>query len=1735
MGMGQEQVPFPQDCPNWALVRDLLTELQERLLNETINAQDAALHVQVVYEACQAPQALDERWIQRQHGLSSQVRQGARQKLDQSYLWFGMLKFLKKVDKEEHEKFLFTTLPNIIELVLRVEENMPSVPLCFSQQQRGGSTVLSRQLIASILACSFLCLFPERVRDRASKLNVVNFTTFFKQLPQLSQMAKLRCVLHYFERTVESGLQHQGSVTFSRQVVDRNVLPTLDELCRSQTALCPLLVHTHGVIEDVGASAMQVDFANRAIGGGVLGRGRVQEEIRFSTCPELMAAMLFMEKMEDNEAIIIQGFEQFSTCTGYAASLEFAGPFYDKAKRDSSGNLMNTLCAIDATSFRWGGWHRQYQDVLLLREINKALTGFSYVDHHHQHRTMRFGSMGRGESSELEDEFVTASESLDEECEDSTPSPAVDQMAEVLAKCLLSQGMVEAVRAPREGGMARLPLSVGGVEPLVLDDMALLSAASDQVVVGQSSSTPREDEGQGAQMGRDAGGHGHGGGGGGGNGERLSLPFVMPRPQNGSSEILEVDYSEWLANFRRRSSQLSDVTSRRSSSSTKHSSEFSSDLEEIYETLVQTEKSQHGVIEEESYGAALSEYAAHFVTSLMSEGTSVAAQMLPGLKEFQQGKPPSGTVRPQVVRPMAVCAGGDNLSSDVRRPEPYGDGSGGSDYDDDDGSMEQVSGQDKGKVPQVPHAVLTYVDSLVTAGLDSGKAEAVSHIHTAGDEASDDDNHIPDDVYRWFADKIVQEVFAHVVDELYFQRFTSDSRWRAELPVNREGVQQRHDLSDSDSISSSSSSNDIRHGSSDFTASAHRSGADSHGEVAQHQEAAGVQRNRAGTSDSVSSEGSPSSHRLKIGSQPRVGSSSLESADQKVARRKSHLRRTRSQSSDSESIESRERKEERKSVTFTVDRDRHRTWSEGRVGGVSDASRHVPKVGALTAAQMALSGARSAESASSQWFVVKDVPVPFTKITTRSLTTSKATTEVSSSRSGLSGSKSAGGDLATSDTPSGAVPSSSFITSATSSIPVSLCTAPLTPSQSPSMVSAPSPAFTRLCDSSHQSADSRHLPSTPPTPTAGPALPTPPGHQGRGENPVFVPSSSSAFQSTQNAGKSQAASGSSPLCQATSDVKATPEESAASNLSVQDLNLDCYRAAAAIVNQVFQSLPDHLTEAELQSLRGSPTSFYYQGRKYESVFPRGSYETAAAVIGASEKGNVVSESYMVTKVVTGVTTTETSSPRRTRSQSPCFSWLSKRLSRETLTNAFVKVESRPSVKSYERRSSEPCQRSVTLSLQAFSTSRYGYMIDQADDQRRKNACTDDDLDRVKANSWRRGSLDSISLSRRRSSCGFKDPVLSRFAQELITADTSVPQLFLVGSGSTSSTTGSRRSSMSGFRDNTLATFESELLNSSFTLSQSATSPRHQHPQRSHSRESRLPKSDSSEAENWFPIPRRVGLEFQEQMERVHRHYSVDDVEDYADYVATTILQQAVSILYHDAVEVTQQDADISIFSENLADQVLREALITSASMSAQTPADSKPGRQRRGKPKSVSDSELEFSVSSNDLTGRSLEDRLTDFQDALDVSYSSLEGFAASLADAILTGALEECEGPSSQQLVPGGRAVATGNWGCGAFCGDPCLKVVLQWVAASVAQCPRLLYFTFQDRRLDQLPVVVDMLSRQRWTVGQLMNAVKAYCTVLQDEMDEGGDGGDSGGGRDRGQGHAPALTLLDFLLSQP
>ncbi|CAG9782888.1 unnamed protein product [Diatraea saccharalis] len=92
------------------------------------------------------------------------------------------------------------------------------------------------------------------------------------------------------------------------------------------------------------------------------------------------------------------------------------------------------------------------------------------------------------------------------------------------------------------------------------------------------------------------------------------------------------------------------------------------------------------------------------------------------------------------------------------------------------------------------------------------------------------------------------------------------------------------------------------------------------------------------------------------------------------------------------------------------------------------------------------------------------------------------------------------------------------------------------------------------------------------------------------------------------------------------------------------------------------------------------------------------------------------------------------------------------------------------------------------------------------------------------------------------------------------------------------------------------------------------------------------------------------------------------------------------------------------------------------------------------------------------------------------------------------------CE-PLSQlahKIVSGGsnRAVATGNWGCGnRLRGHPQLKMLLQWLAASVAGVPALIYYTFGNENLFKLDTLVRVIVDRKWTVGQLARAVLKFA----------------------------------------
>ncbi|XP_049820931.1 poly(ADP-ribose) glycohydrolase isoform X2 [Aethina tumida] len=198
----------------------------------------------------------------------------------------------------------------------------------------------------------------------------VNFSQLFSADSTFSS-EKIKCILHYFKRVTKNN--PIGVVTFERKFIPRNNMPRWDYL-DNNLGNTRVHIDSEGTIEDNGLGLLQVDFANKNIGGGVLGYGCVQEEIRFIICPELIISRLFVEQMGDQEAVVITGAERYSDYTGYAETFTFAGDHCDGTPHDDYGRRRTTLVAIDATHF--GRPRDQFYPSAMLREVNKAFVGF---------------------------------------------------------------------------------------------------------------------------------------------------------------------------------------------------------------------------------------------------------------------------------------------------------------------------------------------------------------------------------------------------------------------------------------------------------------------------------------------------------------------------------------------------------------------------------------------------------------------------------------------------------------------------------------------------------------------------------------------------------------------------------------------------------------------------------------------------------------------------------------------------------------------------------------------------------------------------------------------------------------------------------------------------------------------------------------------------------------------------------------------------------------------------------------------------------------------------------------------------------------------------------------------------------------------------------------------------------------------------------------------------------------
>lgn len=275
--------------------------------------------------------------------------------------------YCKGLQASEAQQMFGELLPAMARLALRAPRLLTQ-PIPLLRTQRCRSLTLSQEQVSCLLANAFFCTFPRRNSQRTEFSNYpdINFSRLFEGSSQRKQ-EKLKTLLWYFRRITQQ--RPAGLITYTRQCLRR--LPSWSS---SEKQFGKLRISCEGTIEDQGYGMLQVDFANRFVGGGVTGSGLVQEEIRFLINPELIAARLFTEALDDNECLIITGAEQFSRYLGYSDTYRWEGDHDDQTQRDEWQRRCTEIIAIDALHYR--NFLKQFHPENMTRELNKAFCGF---------------------------------------------------------------------------------------------------------------------------------------------------------------------------------------------------------------------------------------------------------------------------------------------------------------------------------------------------------------------------------------------------------------------------------------------------------------------------------------------------------------------------------------------------------------------------------------------------------------------------------------------------------------------------------------------------------------------------------------------------------------------------------------------------------------------------------------------------------------------------------------------------------------------------------------------------------------------------------------------------------------------------------------------------------------------------------------------------------------------------------------------------------------------------------------------------------------------------------------------------------------------------------------------------------------------------------------------------------------------------------------------------------------
>ncbi|KZC05097.1 Poly(ADP-ribose) glycohydrolase [Dufourea novaeangliae] len=283
-------------------------------------------------------------------------------------LFSGLASFLDTdLAPTEREHVLAKTIPRMVDRAKALRSCKPPQGLHFSLQQQGDCVEYSYGFVSSLIANAFFSTYPKRTAKTHPTLRDFNFTNFFKHLRNNGQKAKLKSIFHYYDY-LETENALDGKLVVSRQVMTSKQWLTIEDWLESNVPLCPLMIRHEGRLERVEpeTKVLRVCFASAKFGGGVLDGDVTQETVHIVTHPEMLAAILSVEALEDNEALVVEGVRHVSRINDPRNRATFEAL--------PKPNIV-TVCCIDPEDYSRLPL-AQFEEDNVLREMNKSLLGF---------------------------------------------------------------------------------------------------------------------------------------------------------------------------------------------------------------------------------------------------------------------------------------------------------------------------------------------------------------------------------------------------------------------------------------------------------------------------------------------------------------------------------------------------------------------------------------------------------------------------------------------------------------------------------------------------------------------------------------------------------------------------------------------------------------------------------------------------------------------------------------------------------------------------------------------------------------------------------------------------------------------------------------------------------------------------------------------------------------------------------------------------------------------------------------------------------------------------------------------------------------------------------------------------------------------------------------------------------------------------------------------------------------